>query len=169
MVCGARINIHTMKRSLETRIIEDYDNDPIAYCNGRYPGITRWELDRTNNQLYKILRKRELLHRIPRQRAEFGPDTWKCYVDNWFGLSRYQLRCVSPSFYNRMRYEGLLSRIPLLDRKEVWKDRKKYAPTALAHCRRELPNKTRGEIKKLNPSLYNTLIKEGTLRYIRLN
>lgn len=157
-----------MRRSLETIIREDYDDDAVAYALKVCPGSTVGQINLKKPYLWKILKKRGLLSQLPRQRAEFGPDIWQCYLDTWFGLSRYQLRCVSPSGYNRMRKEGLLDRIPLLDRKEVWKDRRKYSPTALAYCRRELPDKNRGQIRKLYPGLYNTLINEGTLKYIRL-
>ncbi len=158
-----------MKRSLETIIREDYNNNAVAYAKNRYPHKSVNQIERANYVLWRILRERGQLNEIPRQRAEFGPDTWQCYLDNWFGYSRYQLRCASPSFYNRMRREGLLKRIPLLDKKEVAKGRKKYLPTALAYCRRELSDKNRGQIRKEYPSVYTLLRKEGTLKYIPLN
>ncbi len=102
-----------MIRSLETRIREDYNDNPVAYCNRRYPwDPTRWKLQKINYVLWEILNDRGLLVYIRTVKADFSSGSLKCYKEACLGYTKEELRVANPGLRNRMYRDGTIKYVP---------------------------------------------------------
>ena len=103
-----------VKRSLECVIREDYNDDPVAYCNRRYSwGPTRWKLQKINYVLWELLNERGLLIHIKTVKSDFGNNSLKCYKDGFLGYTRNELIIAHPGLRKRMYQDGNIRYVPL--------------------------------------------------------
>ncbi len=106
-----------MKRTLAQIIREEYNDDPVAYCNATHPDATPWKLQREKYVLWKILLKRGLLKNLRRVKVDFGDDSYKTYLELYPDEPcTGELRLLNGSLYNRMRRDGNIKKVPKSDR-----------------------------------------------------
>ncbi|OYT40718.1 hypothetical protein B6U80_02465 [Candidatus Pacearchaeota archaeon ex4484_26] len=143
---------------------ENKDADPLEFYRKNYDGFTRSQLQEKDKALYEILRRRDLLHKIPRKIAkarDFGSPL-DYYQEHYPGMTREELREKDKGLYNRLQRDSLLDHIP----KGKERRSSKYGEDALAYYKKHYLGLTRGELAQKDVGLYKRIREEGLLKYI---
>ncbi len=135
-----------------------YGDDPLAYYEQHFPGLTRGELSKQHNGLYDRLWRDGLLKHVPRQRADFGSDPLVYYRQKYPEVSRGQLRRKHKGLYYRLKRDGLLDCVP--------KKLADYGDNPLACYQQQYAGCTRGELNRRCRGLYERLRRDGLLNAV---
>lgn len=89
--------------------------DPLGFYAEHYAGLSRGQLQKADQSLYRTLWEEGLLENVPLLRAErrdFGKSPLAYYRAHYKGMTRGVLRQEDPSLYEVMRRDGLLKYVP---------------------------------------------------------
>jgi hypothetical protein len=89
----------------------DFGKDPLAYYRERFSGLTRGELVKRDQSLYRKLRRAGLLAEVPLANRVID-DALDYYSEHYQGLTRGELSKRDPSLYKKLRLEGQLEHVP---------------------------------------------------------
>ncbi|MDP3733757.1 MAG: hypothetical protein Q8R37_00880 [Nanoarchaeota archaeon] len=151
---------------------ENKDMNPLDFFREHYDSsITRSRLARKDGGLYRILSNRGLLEQaIPhadqnavergkKKKRHFGDDPLVYlfyYQQHYAGLTRGQLKKKDQSLYCRLRRDGLLSHIPIMQEHRDFGD-------PLAYYQEHYADLTRGQLWEKDQNLYHRLRNDGLL------
>ena len=94
--------------------------------------------------------------KTPKRKNRRFHDPWKFYRDNYDGLSRSNLKIIDGSLHNRLKKDGLLERIPLLERED-------YGDDPLVFYNENFFHISKSELRKKKSGLYKRLQIKGLL------
>lgn len=139
----------------------NFGDDPLAYYQEHYAGLTRGQLKKKDQSLYCRLHQDGLLSHLPLQQVhrDFG-DPLVYYQEHHAGLTRGQLERENPTFYQRLRKDKLLEHIPVKKRT--------FGKDALSYYKNNYSGLTRGQLIKADANLYKRLWNDGLLEHIPL-
>lgn len=121
--------------------------------NSIYKHSTRTILFKEDPELYAELDEANLLDNLIPLKGDDLEDIVDYCLVHHNGVPRGKLGKIAPSVYQRMRREKVLGIVPLA----IAKKPRDFGNDPLAYCLEHHPGKTRGEIKKDDPSLYQVL------------
>lgn len=96
----------------------------------------------------------------PKRKNRRFHDPWGFYKKSYDGLSRSNLQIIDESLYKRLRKDGLLKRIPLLERGINFGD------DLLRFYDENFSNIPKTELSKKHPGFYDRLRRKGLLSKI---
>ena len=157
---------------------DNFGEHPYAHYINNYAGLTRSQLHKANSGLYNRLRELDLLRLIPRVKTGRKPnssydplknDPWGYYVRHLKGTTRTQLRDTHYRLYKDLHANGSIENIPVIKqtglahRRSPRKKRRRLAPDPLTFYNTHYAGMTRGELLKVDKSLYSVLSEHGKL------
>lgn len=157
---GLLHNIPVLKASARKKKYEKIE-DPLAYYNQHYPGLTRGQLARKNSGLYEKLAREGLLKHIPtsyKVGRHFGKDLVAYYNKHYPGLTRAELCVKDSNLYSKLLQSNLLCTVPTVGIMQ-------QDPLAYYHKHYPL-GLTQRQLKNRNRQLYNALNDAGLLNNI---
>lgn len=140
-------------------------NNPWKFYKENYGGLSRSKLREIDESLYKILRRDDLLEKIPIvEKENYGDDLLKFYYENFPHIPKKELSKNHPGFYRRLQREGLLSEIPSLPSGR----RSRYGENPLEFYKEHYDGVTRGKLLLVDHGLYQALKNKGSLENVPL-
>jgi hypothetical protein len=125
--------------------------------------MERGELSRKDPHLYRQLRAKGLLDHVPTQFRQI-PDLLAYYRKHYEGLTRTQLRKRDEGLYHRLRRNGLLRELPQKKTRSPFTRRR--IDDLLAFYREHYAGCSRGQLARLDESLYRRLRSAGLLEQV---
>lgn len=87
------------------------DEDPLAFYQRHYPGVTRTKLFYADHNLYQVLIRRKLIEHVPRKNRVIK-NALAYYRKHYARLTRGELRAKDISFYQILQRRKLLHHVP---------------------------------------------------------
>jgi hypothetical protein len=142
-----------------------FGQDPVAYYNQHYKGLTRGQLAKQNNNLYKRLWLDGLLEHVPKY-VPFGQGPVAYYNQHYKGLTRGQLNQQNNHLYQCLRQDGLLKHVPKANIREINIRHSPFGQDPVTYYNQHYKGLTRGQLAKQNSGLYNRLWRDGLLEHV---